>query len=223
MMLTQAMEDYLKAIYKLQTSGPVSTNDISEALEITPASVTKTLKRLAELGLVDYRSYQGVTLTLAGEKVALEVIRHHRLLELYLKQVMGYSWEQLHEEADRLEHHISEEFEAKLDEMLGYPTRDPHGHPIPALDGSIVETITRPLCDLEPGSRVIVHHLLDDDFELLHYLEERGLLPRAKVEVIEKEPFEGPITLRVNGNIVVIGQRAAAGVFTEPWVEEAGA
>jgi len=215
--LTAAVEDYLKAIYKLQHEGEAaSTGAVARTLGISPASVTNMAKRLAEMGLVEYESYQGVTLTAAGTKIALEVIRHHRLLELYLKEIMDYSWEQLHEEAERLEHHISEEFESKLDELLGYPTHDPHGHPIPTRDGTVDEMATHVLADLDAGQHAIISHLNDDDPALLHHLEERGLLPGRALEVIRREPFEGPMSIRIDGDEQLVGQVVAKSVFVQP-------
>jgi DtxR family Mn-dependent transcriptional regulator len=218
-MLSPTVEDYLKAIYKLQVrhDPPVSTSAVADAMEVSSASVTSMVQRLDELGLVAYESYRGVTLTDAGTKVALEIIRHHRLLELYLKEVMDYSWEQLHEEAEHLEHHISEEFESKLEELLGYPTHDPHGHPIPSRDGTVAEVRAVPLAHVEVGTTVRVHHLEDADPELLHHLEDLGLMPQATVEVTERAPFDGPITLRVHAEDgpreEVVGRTVAAAVF----------
>lgn len=215
-MLSQAVEDYLKTIYKLQGEGPASTTDIARQLDVSSASVTNMVKRLAQLGLVAHRSYRGVVLTAAGEKIALEIIRHHRLLELYLKEVMGYSWEKLHEEAEHLEHHISEEFEAKIEELLGYPTHDPHGDPIPTREGEMASLVGEPLAAVAPGRRLVVHRVSDADPDLLHYLEELGLMPRAAVEVLEKAPFNGPITVRVGGGEHVIGFEVAGHVFVAP-------
>jgi DtxR family Mn-dependent transcriptional regulator len=216
--LSTAVEDYLKAIYKLQQHGgeAVATGAIARALDISPASATNMAKRLAEMRLVHYESYQGVTLTEAGAKIALEVIRHHRLLELYLKEVMDYSWEQLHEEAERLEHHISEAFESKLDELLGYPTHDPHGHPIPTREGTVDEMASHVLADVEPGQRATISHLNDDDPALLHHLEERGLLPGADLTVVDREPFDGPMTVRIDGQEQLVGQVVARSVFVQP-------
>lgn|SRR5690606_38012594 len=214
--LSQSQEDYIKTIFKLQKDEPVSTMDIAQAADVAPATVTKALKKLAEMGLVSYRSYQGVTLTAAGRKVALEVIRHHRLLELYLKEVMGYSWDRLHEEAEHLEHHISEEFEDRLDEMLGYPTSDPHGHPIPARDGSFTEVNAVPLGSIPCGRSVVVHHLADDNTDLLAHLEDLALMPGSTVEIVEIAPFDGPVTIRHRSKKQVIGRRVADSVFVIP-------
>ena len=216
-MLSQAVEDYLKTIYKLQQGvQSVSTSDIARAMNVSSASVTNMVKRLAQLGLVEYESYRGVTVTGTGEKVALEIIRHHRLLELYLKEVMGYSWEKVHEEAEHLEHHISEDFENKLDELLGYPTHDPHGDPIPTREGEIAESTTDPLSDVEPGRGVVIQRVSDNDPEMLAYLEDIGLLPGRAVIIIDKAPFHGPITLRIDGQEQVVGYRIASNVFVDP-------
>jgi DtxR family Mn-dependent transcriptional regulator len=214
-MLSQAVEDYLKAIYKLQGDSRVATNDIAERMGVSSASVTNMLKRLTKMELVDHASYKGVRLTAAGTKVALEIIRHHRLLETYLKEIMGFSWSEMHAEAERLEHHISEEFEARIDEMLGYPTHDPHGHPIPTKDGQIAESATQTLAEVEPGQRVVVHHVSDADSDLLEYLESAGLLPNSRVRVVKKEPFNGPLTVSMGGDQRVIGREVASHVFVE--------
>jgi DtxR family transcriptional regulator, Mn-dependent transcriptional regulator len=212
-MLSQAVEDYLKAIYKLQGDGRVSTNDVARALKVSSASVTNMVKRLTRMELVDHESYRGVRLTEAGTKVALEIIRHHRLLETYLKDVMGFSWSEMHEEAERLEHHISEEFEEKIDQMLGYPSHDPHGHPIPTKDGKIAASATQTLAEVAPGDQVVVHHLSDADSELLEYLEKAGLLPNSIVRVLEKEPFEGPLKVALESGERIIGREVARHVF----------
>ena len=216
-MLSQAVEDYLKTIYKLQDrSDTVSTSDIARSMDVSSASVTNMVKRLAQLNLVEYESYRGVSLTDTGEKVALEIIRHHRLLELYLREVMGYSWDKVHEEAEHLEHHISEEFEDKLDELLGYPTHDPHGDPIPTREGEIADVTTDPLADVQPGQSVRIQRVSDRDPEMLSYLEEIGLLPGTSVEIVDKAPFHGPITIRVGSDEQVLGHRIASNIFVKP-------
>lgn len=215
-MLSPAIEDYLKTIYKLHRDGAVATTDIAKSLDVAAASVTAMVKRLAKMGLVSHESYRGVELTDAGRKVALEIIRHHRLLETYLRDVMGYSWQQLHDEAEQLEHHISEAFEDKLSEMLGHPTRDPHGHPIPSRDGEVADLSTQSLSESDPGAVVIVQHVSDEDPEMLHYLEDLGLLPGARVEVVSVGPFEGPIEVVVDGNSHTIGRHVAGSVFIDP-------
>ncbi|HWT79630.1 MAG TPA: metal-dependent transcriptional regulator, partial [Candidatus Methylomirabilis sp.] len=163
-MLSEATQDYLKAIYKLQEQGGVvSTSALAEAMEVTAASVTGMVKKLAGLKLVRHNPYRGVILSRAGQKIALEILRHHRLLELYLAEALGYSWDKVHEEAERLEHVISEEFEEKIFEVLGRPTRDPHGDPIPAKDGTVITTAHERLSDLEPGAKGVIRQVSDTD------------------------------------------------------------
>lgn len=213
-MLSQAVEDYLKTIYKLQVDErPVATTEIARTLAVASASVTNMVKRLAEMGLVDHESYKGVRLTAPGEKIALEIIRHHRLLETYLKEVMGYSWEEIHEEAEHLEHHISEAFEERMAAMLGHPTHDPHGDPIPTRDGKIAPSSTDALADAELGQALVVQRVSDEDPALLHYLEEIGLLPQAEVRVVSRAPFNGPLTLQVGQAEQVIGHEVARQVY----------
>lgn len=215
-MLSEAAQDYLKTIYKLQIDDAVSTTDIAKAMDVSSPSVTNMIKRLSQMGLVDYQSYKGVTLTDAGCKIALEIIRHHRLLELYLKEVMGYSWSNMHEEAERLEHHISEEFESRIDQMLGYPTHDPHGDPIPTRDGQVEETVKDPLCHGEIGRPFRVQRVSDADPELLHYLEDMGLLPGADVKILEKAPFDGPLKVQIGDEEKTVGFAVARSVFIAP-------
>lgn len=197
-MLSQAIEDYLKAIYKLHDGHAVSTKEIAEALDVSSASVTNMVKRLAGMGFVTHKAYHGVSLTEAGKKIALEIIRHHRLLETYLKEIMGYDWEKMHNEAERLEHHISEEFENRLDEMLDYPTHDPHGDPIPSRAGEVLPISTDPLTVFSEGQTVRIHRLSDSDPALLSRLESLGLLPNVEITLVAKTHDEGPITVMVD-------------------------
>ena len=215
-MLSESAQDYLKAIYKLQHDGAVSTTELAKAKQVSSASVTNMIKRLSQMGLVEYQSYKGVTLTDAGCKIALEIIRHHRLLELYLKEVMGYSWGDMHNEAERLEHHISEEFEDRIDQMLGYPTHDPHGDPIPTRDGQVEDTVRDPLSHAVVGQIFKVQRVSDDNPDLLHYLEDMGLLPGAHVEIVEKAPFDGPLTVNIGPEKKTIGFSVAQNVFIVP-------
>jgi DtxR family Mn-dependent transcriptional regulator len=215
-MPSPAAEDYLKAIYKLEDDGPVATSSLADEMGVSAASATNMAKRLARMHLAEYESYRGLTLTDAGRKIALEIIRHHRLLETYLKEVMDYSWAKLHEEAEHLEHHISEEFEAKLEELLGHPTHDPHGHPIPDRDGTLVEAAVQPLAQADAGSTVVVDHLADGDPDLLHHLEDIGLMPQAEVTVAEKAPFDGPLTVRIGTAEHTVGFVVAQSVFVRP-------
>jgi len=215
-MLSQAVEDYLKTIMEVQRErGKVATTTLADRMGVTPASATGMIKKLAGLKLVRYSPYQGVVLTRAGEKVALEVLRHHRLLELYLAEALGYTWDQVHEEADRLEHVISEEFEDKIFEVLGRPTRDPHGEPIPTKDGTIPTADHEPLSDLQPGTSGVISQVSQSNPEMLRYLGERGLVPDAAVEVVEKAPFEGPITVRTGKASHVLGRKLAQHIQVE--------
>jgi DtxR family Mn-dependent transcriptional regulator len=215
-MLSTAMQDYLKAIYKLQAKGgAVSTSALAEALGVAAASATGMVKKLAGLKLARHNPYQGVVLTKAGEKMALEVIRHHRLLELYLAEALGYSWDKVHEEAERLEHVISEEFEEKIFEALGRPTRDPHGDPIPAKDGTLVAGNHERLSDMEPGAAGVIRRVSDSDAEVLRYLGRRGLVPDAAFQVLEKAPFNGPITVKTGESSHVLGRDLAAHIHVE--------
>ena len=215
-MLSKAMQDYLKVIYKLQEEGgSVSTSALAEAMGVAAASATGMVKKLASLKLARHNPYQGVVLTKAGEKMALEVIRHHRLLELYLAEALGYSWDKVHEEAERLEHVISEEFEEKIFEALGRPTRDPHGHPIPARDGTLMAGQHERLSDMEPGATGVIRRVSDSDAEMLRYLGARGLIPDAPVEVLDKAPFNGPLTVKAGETSHVLGRDLARHIRVE--------
>ncbi|MCX7908244.1 MAG: metal-dependent transcriptional regulator [Ignavibacteria bacterium] len=214
-MLSQAVQDYLKAIYKLQGNKPVSTTELAKELNVSGASVTGMLKRLSTMGLVSYNSYHGAKLTPAGEKVALETIRFHRLLELYLKEKLNYPLDKVHEEACRLEHFISEEFIERVNQILGDPKFDPHGHPIPTKEGKIESFDELPLSEAEIGKNYTISHLDDDNPELLGYLESLGILPDTKIELIEKSPFYGPISLKLlkSQKIHTIGYEVAKRIF----------
>jgi len=214
MTLSQAVEDYLKTIYTLEAEGDgATTTKIAEAMEVSSASATNMIKRLAKMGLVDYESYKGARLTKAGTKIALEIIRHHRLLELYLLEVMGYSWDEVHEEAEKLEHHISERFEDKIAHLLDDPTHDPHGDPIPTKDGLMPEMEIDALNEAEAGREYIISRVKNQDPELLRYLEKLGLLPGTKILIKEKAPFKGPITLLIENDEQVIGHDVARNIF----------
>lgn len=211
-MRSPSIEDYLKTIYKLEEregSPPVSTGGVAQAMDVSPASASNMIKRLDDLGFLTYEAYEGATLTDPGRTIALEVLRHHRLLELYLKEVMGFSWDEIHEEAEILEHHISERFEDRIEEMLDHPSRDPHGHPIPTREGTVDELPTRSLADLGEGDAAHIDHIADEDGELLDLLEQRGLLPGASVEVVDTRPLDGLLVVAVDGTEQLIGQPVA--------------
>ena len=213
-MISRAMEDYLKSIYQLTTPAEkVSTSRLAEAMKCSAASVTNMLQKLSELKLVEYMPYQGVTLTPAGRKIALEVLRHHRLIESYLLEVLGYSWDQVHAEADRLEHVISEEFEEKIDEALGYPTRDPHGDPIPTKDGEIDRKYSFPLLEISVGQSVKVQRVSDRDPEVLRYLASMGIYPEVTLRVLKKHPFSGPLHVEVDSTEHTLSEELAQQIY----------
>jgi DtxR family transcriptional regulator, Mn-dependent transcriptional regulator len=214
-MISQAVQDYLKTIYKLQKKGPVPTTEIAMELDVSGASVTGMLKRLSGMGFVDYNSYKGVILTEKGEKIALHIIRHHRLLELYLKEMLGFSLDKVHDEACRLEHYISEEFSDKIDDLLGNPKFDPHGHPIPTKEGKIFALKEVPLSEAEIGVELTITRLSDNDPKFLNYLEQMDLMPNRNVKLLEIAPFNGPITIRHNGEDKIIGQELARNIYVE--------
>ncbi len=218
--ITQSIQDYLKHIYELNEHGrTASTNDLAARLNIAPASVTGMLQRLASSKppLVVYKKHQGVTLTKPGERAALEVIRHHRLLELYLVRALGYSWDEVHHEADKLEHVISEDFEARIAEALGHPTRDPHGELIPTEDLTMPSDESRPLASLRTDETATVKRVSDDDPALLRHLREIGVIPEAKVTVKNFSEFDGNLTLKVEGqkSNVVLGTMVTNQIFVE--------
>lgn len=210
---SEAVEDYAKAIYALQRRSPergASTNDLAERLGVTPGSVSAMVKRLAADGLVEHRPYHGVSLTPAGERVALEVMRHHRLLELYLAEHLGVPWDRVHEEAEALEHVISEDLEARIAEKLGHPRHDPHGDPIPSADLAIDEGVTRSLAELAPGDTGQIARVSDSDPAMLRYLRERGIDVGQDLEVVDVQPFGGHLTVRIGDREHVLGERLAA-------------
>lgn len=215
-MLSQSVEDYLKAIYKLQGENWVSTSELASRMNVSAASVTNMLKRLSALGLVTYASYKGVQLSATGEKIALEIIRHHRLLETYLREIMGYDWDEMHDEAEHLEHHISEEFEDKLDKMLGYPTHDPHGDPIPGRDGSILRIDSDPITHCPANVDLTVRRVSDTDTEMLRELESIGLLPGAQFKITFEPSSEGPLTIVSDSSRFEIDRELARHVFASP-------
>jgi DtxR family transcriptional regulator, Mn-dependent transcriptional regulator len=213
-MRSQAVEDYLKVIFDLsRTGGPVTTSSIASRLSVAPATVTGMIKKLASLKLVTHEHYRGVGLTEAGRKIALEVIRHHRLVELYLFEAMGVPWDQVHAEAEKWEHVLSEEMETRMDEILGNPTRDPHGSPIPSRDLELKEQDHPRLAELMAGQSAMVVEVGDEDAAMLRYFAELGLFPLTPLEVLAVAPFGGPLTLRVGDSECAIGRQAAEHVF----------
>ena len=204
--LTAAVEDYIKAIYTLESRGDgATTTALAERLEVRPASVSGMLPKLTELGLVEHEPYRGVRLTDRGRRVALEVVRHHRLLELFLEESLGMTWDEVHAEAEVLEHVISEELEELIAAKLGNPEFDPHGDPIPSRELTVPDDESRTLYALEPGDRSTFVRVSDSDPAMLRYLSERGIAPGAAVEMIERQPFDGPVSVRVGDREHVLG------------------
>jgi DtxR family Mn-dependent transcriptional regulator len=213
-MHTQAVEDYLKSIYKLQEEqNKVTTTVLAELLEVTPAAATGMIKKLAEMNLVIYERYQGVSLTDAGQKIALEVIRHHRLVELYLAEALGVPWDQVHEEAEKWEHVLSEDLEERMDALLGHPTADPHGAPIPNRDGRIAPTTRSRLTELCAGQSGVVAEVSDHDPALLRYLGNLNLYPKTAFRVVDVAPFNGPVTICVGDAQHALGREVANHIF----------
>jgi DtxR family Mn-dependent transcriptional regulator len=213
---SEAIEDYAKAIYALQRrGGPVSTNALAERLGVTAASASGMVRRLAERGLVEHVPYHGVQLTSDGERVALEVMRHHRLLELYLTEHLGVPWDRVHAEAETLEHVLSEDLEARIAAKLGHPTHDPHGDPIPDAQLRIDEGATERLADLAVGARGRLVRVSAADPEMLRYLAERGIGLGDTFEVCERQPFGGPLTVRFGDALHVLGGGLAAAMRVE--------
>jgi DtxR family Mn-dependent transcriptional regulator len=209
--LTQSMENYLKAIFEiLERAERATTSSIAERMDLAPPSVTAMVKKLADLRLVSHEPYQGVRLTRVGEMAAAEVVRHHRLIEKYLSEALGVPWDRVHDEAEKLEHVISEDLEDRIDGALGHPTVDPHGAPIPSRDGSVSRVVARLLTHVPEGESVVVVEVDDRDPALLRYLGERSLYPGATVDVVRVEPFGGALVLRVAEQEFAIGREAAA-------------
>ena len=214
--LTSAVEDYLKAVYALDVEGRrATTSALAERMHVSAPSATAMMKRLAELGLVERAPYRGVVLTKKGRLCALEVVRHHRLLERYLADSLGMSLDEVHAEADKLEHVISEELEARIDAALGYPTHDPHGDPIPDTKLRIVDGPFRSLIDLGPGDRAVVVRVPDGDADLLRYLAEIAIVPGERLELTLSAPFGGPLTVRTGSGDHAIARELAATVGIE--------
>ena len=198
---TRSQEDYLKALYLLRgDQRPVPTRELAQRLGISSPSVSEMVTRLTAQGLVEHDRYRGQQLTREGRKVALELVRHHRLLEMFLVQVLGYSWDEVHEEAERLEHVISERMEQRIFELLGRPELDPHGHVIPTLGGKVRAVSRRALDETRAGERLVVEGVSDEDSGKLRELERRGILPGTRLDVLAESDFEGPIEVRMKGH-----------------------
>jgi DtxR family Mn-dependent transcriptional regulator len=213
---TRAQEDYLKALYHLHgDQRPVPTRDLAQRLGISSPSVSEMVTRLTAQGLVEHDRYKGQQLTREGRKVALELVRHHRLLEMFLVQVLGYSWDEVHDEAERLEHVISERMEQRIFELLGRPELDPHGHAIPTASGKVRSLSDRPLSECRAGEKVVVQGVSDDDAGRLRELERRGLMPGTQLEVVSISEYESPIVVRIKGRRVSVPLGLARAIFVE--------
>jgi DtxR family transcriptional regulator, Mn-dependent transcriptional regulator len=215
---SEAVEDYAKAIYALadRQDGPVGTSALAERLGVSPGTVTAMLKRLDELGLARYEPYHGVTLTAAGERVALEVIRHHRLIEAFLAEDLEMPWDRVHDEAEVLEHYISEDLERRIADKLGNPSLDPHGDPIPTSELALAADRTTALKELEPGEVATFARVSDSDPKMLRYLAERGIRPGVRVRVTGVQPFGGPVVVEVDGREHALGGELAEKMRVEP-------
>ena len=212
--ISRAMEDYLKAIYRLhEQTEQVTTSALADYMKVAPASVTNMCKKLADLKLVEYEPYQGVRFTPAGEKLALEIVRHHRLIELYLAEALNVPWDQVHEEAEKLEHVISEDLEERMAAALGDPQFDPHGAPIPSRSGTVSQPESGRLVDMQAGDKLIIVEVDDADPELLRYLGKMGLYPGTEILLIACAPFNGPLTLNVGGDQHSLGYQAAKAIL----------
>jgi DtxR family Mn-dependent transcriptional regulator len=215
-MPSQSVEDYLKVIHRLETDGVATTGKIAEELGISPASVTNMTKRLVKMGLAEHDSHKAVHLSAQGRLKALRIIRHHRLLETFLIQIMGYTWDDVHAEAEQLEHHISEKFEEKMAEMLGDPLYDPHGDPIPKRDGTMPPVFTDSLLTLVSGDSFVIRRVSNADPEMLRHFFDRNLVPGNGFVLESKDPFSGPITLvEPGGTKQIIGHELAGRIFVQ--------
>lgn len=212
--ITESVQDYLKTIYKLQESDDtVSTTQIAQELGFTGASVTGMLKRLSAMEFVDYNSYKGVRLTELGTQISLEVLRRHRLLELYLKESLGFSLAKVHDEACRLEHYVSEDFIAKIDEILGFPEYSPLGNPIPSKDGAIPESSNLSLAQAELNKLYHIQRISDDNKEMVAYFEEMKFLPGMEIKLLSRAPFNGPLNIEHNSKENIVGYEIARNIY----------
>ncbi len=213
---SQAVEDYVKAVYELQQAErPVATTELAERVGASPAAATKMMKQLAAQGLLEHTPYYGARLTASGEQIALEILRHHGLIELFLHRSLGYGWHEVHHEADVLEHFISERMEERLARLLGDPAFDPHGEPIPTRDGAVAAARGASLAAAEPGAALIVLRVADRDPAALQYLARIGIALGVEINVLEKQPFNGPLTVTIGGEPCAIGRELADYIFVE--------
>ncbi|MDF1512191.1 MAG: metal-dependent transcriptional regulator [Anaerolineae bacterium] len=208
--MTDTIEDYLSAIYHLhENAQPASTTRLAQELQVAPATVTAMLKKLAELGLVEYKPYQPVALTRAGRQAALRIIRFHRLAETFLVNILDVPWELVHEEAHKWEHVLSDDIAARLERMLDFPSHDPHGDPIPTTAGVVTSEFVLSLAEVQVGQRVIVSRIQDESPALLQYLSSLGVYPKVEMRILAKAPFEGPLTVRIGERAEIVGFIAA--------------
>jgi len=208
--LTRSVEDYLKAIYRLSPQGrPAATSEIAQRLELSPASVSGMVKRLSEQGLLEHVPYKGVQLTPEGRRAALRMLRRHRLIEAYLVAFLGYTWDTVHAEAERLEHAVSDALVDRMAAVLGHPAVDPHGDPIPTSEGDILELVTTPLSEVPTGATAEICQVEEGQPDRLRYIASIGLRPGVQVTVVDRQPFQGPITIAVDGDTHVIGHELA--------------
>jgi DtxR family Mn-dependent transcriptional regulator len=220
--LTAPVEDYLKAIYTIgRGTGAAATNEIAQRLALAPASVSGMVRRLADQGLLAYERYHGVRLTESGRRAALRTLRRHRVIEAYLSEALGYPWDRVHAEAERLEHAASDELVDRMAATIGEPEVDPHGAPIPTKDGSVDETEYTSLADLAVGASGTVVRVADEDPEMLRYLEELSILPGKRITIKSRAPYDGPITLTSARHEVTIGPALAAHVLVAPLADRA--
>jgi DtxR family Mn-dependent transcriptional regulator len=215
--LTRSVEDYLKTIYRLTGQGGfAATTDIAGILAVAPPSVSGMVKRLSEAGLIEHVPYRGVQLTNQGRRAALRTIRRHRVLELYLTKFLGYDWDHVHDEAERLEHAVSDTLIDRMAAALGDPAYDPHGAPIPTADGDIEEAALVTLADAPVGAVVVVRQVADDDPERLRYVAHLGLTPGVRLAITARHPFNGPTMVSVDGVERIVGQELARALWCEP-------
>lgn len=217
-MTSASAQNYLKAIYQLQENcETVTTTALAQRLDISAASATNMIKKLARLKLVRHSPYHGVELTATGEKMALEVIRHHRLIELFLAEALGVPWEAVHAEAERIEHVISEDLEDRIANFLGDPERDPHGDPIPTKAGHVERPVYQSLFDVNTGQSAVIQRVSDQNPDHLKHFQRLGLIPDARVDVVEREPFQGPLHVRVGtGHEHTLDETLARSIWVAP-------